>query len=223
MDTAKTDDRTRARTGASRTADANATADDPTTAAGGLGGALGRAVLDAIGEIPHSERGSSHQPKRDSLRAANLAASKAALAAGALALPLGPVGWLTVLPEMVTVWRLQARLVADIAALHGRSADLSHEALLYCLFQHSSGQVLRDLMMRVGERSAIQTLSVRALQVVAAKVGAMLAQKAVGRSMARWLPIAGAVGLGAYALWDTRQVAATAISLFERPALPPPA
>lgn len=187
-----------------------------------LGGALGRAVLDAIGDIPRSDRHLSQQAARDSQRAATLAGGKAALAAGTLALPLGPVGWLTVLPEMVAVWRLQAKLVADIAALHGRSADLSPEALLYCLFQHSTGQVLRDLLMRVGERSAVQTLSVRALQLVAAKIGAKLAQKAVGRGMARWLPIAGAVGLGAYALWDTRQVAATAIALFGRPALPAP-
>lgn len=189
----------------------------------GVASTLGQAVLDAIGQLPRSTRQASDQPARDSQRAANLAAGKAALAAGALALPLGPVGWLTVLPEMVAVWRLQARLVADIAALHGRSAELSTEALLYCLFQHSTGQLLRDLMMRVGERSAVQTLSVRALQLVAAKVGAKLAQKAAGRSLARWLPVAGAVGLGAYALWDTRQVAATAINLFGRPALAAPA
>jgi hypothetical protein len=180
-------------------------------------------VLEAIGEVPRSTRSASGQAARDSRRAANIAASKAALAAGALALPLGPVGWLTVLPEMVAVWRLQAKLVADIAALHGRHDTLSREALLYCLFQHSSGQVVRDLMVRVGERSAVQTLSVRALQLVAAKVGAQLAQKAVGRGLARWLPVAGAVGLGAYALWDTRQVAATAITLFGRERLPPPA
>jgi hypothetical protein len=35
-----------------------------------------------------------------------------------------------------------------------------------------------------------------------------------GRGIARWLPVVGAIGVGAYARYDTRQVARTAIALF---------
>ena len=177
-------------------------------------GPLGQAVLDALGELPRSALTPSAQPHQDSVRTARSAATKAAIAAGTLALPMGPLGWLTVLPEMVTVWRIQARLVADIAALHGRTQGLTKEELLYCMFRHSAGQLVRDLVVRVGERSLVRTATLHALRLVAQRIGASLARAVAGKSVARWLPVAGAVGMGAYAFWDTRQVAATATELF---------
>jgi len=179
-----------------------------------LGSGLGQTLLDALGDLPRSHQRASAQPGPDSRRLTHIAGSKAALAAGALALPLGPMGWLTLLPEMVAVWKLQARLVTDIAALHGRSTPLTAEELLYCLFNHTTGQLVRDLVVRVGERSLVRTASTRALQLVAARIGAGLAKRLAGKGLARWVPVAGAVGLGAYAFWDTRQVAATAMTLF---------
>ena len=41
-----------------------------------------------------------------------------------------------------------------------------------------------------------------------------LTRAAIGKGVSRWLPIIGAVGVGAYAYYDTRQVARTAIELF---------
>lgn len=175
---------------------------------------LGQSLLAALGEVPHSSRRPSAQPEADSRRLAASACRRAALAAGTLALPLGPLGWLTLLPEMRTVWKIQARLVADIAALHGRQTPLTREELVYCLFRHSSGSLLRDLVVRVGERSLVQRVTLQALQMLARRIGARLAARVAGKSLARWVPVAGAVGVGAYAYWDTRQVAQTALELF---------
>lgn len=179
-----------------------------------LADAMGRAVLDVLGEWPRSGLSPSPQPGPDSLRAARRAGTRAALAAGTLALPLGPLGWLTVLPELAAVWRVQARLVADIAALHGHAQPLSQETLLVCLFQHSSGRLLRDLALQVGERSVVQTASTRTLQWLAARVGASLARRLASKGLARWLPVVGALGLGAFAYWETQQVARAAVALF---------
>ena len=38
----------------------------------------------------------------------------------------------------------------------------------------------------------------------------------MGSGASRWLPVIGAVGVGAYAYWDTSRVAKTAIDLFGR-------
>lgn len=190
-------------------------------------GPLGQALLDALGELPSSTLRPSATPGPDSQRRSRIAATKAAMAAGTLALPLGPLGWLTVLPELVTVWKIQARLVADIAALHGRHEGLTREELLYCLFRHASGSLVRDLVVRVGERSMVRRATLQALRLLAERIAARLARSVAGKSLARWLPLVGAAGLGAYAFWDTRQVAATAIELFsgevQRPPLPAPA
>lgn len=182
---------------------------------------LGAAVLELIGEPPRSTLRRDDDPAQACAGLLRAAATKAGLAAGALALPLGPVGWLTVLPELAMVWRVQARLVADIAAVHGRPPPGQAE-LLYCLFQHASGRALRQLLVQAGERGVMQQLSGKVVRLAAARVGASLAKRVAGRSLARWLPLAGAAGLAAWAAWDTRQVARTAQELYARPALPAP-
>jgi hypothetical protein len=176
---------------------------------------IGQAILSLVGQVPSSKEPKSRAPATDARTKANAAAAKAALAAGTLALPPGVVGWLTVLPEMVGVWRIQRQLVADIAAIYGKHDTLTPEQVVYCLFQHTAAQGVRDLVVRVGQRSLVRHASPLLIRTITRRIGAKLAQQAVGKGMARWLPVIGAVGMGAYAYYDTAQVAATAIDLFE--------
>ena len=179
------------------------------------GSLIGQAILPFIGKVPSSKQGLSETPKLDSRKQANAAAAKAALAAGTLALPPGPVGWLTILPEMMGVWKIQKQLVADIAAIYGKQATLTSEQIVYCLFQHTAAQGVRDLVVRVGERTLVRRASPMLVRTLTRRIGAKMAQRAAGKGLARWLPVVGAVGVGAYAFYDTAQVAATAIELFE--------
>jgi hypothetical protein len=173
------------------------------------------ALLDALSRVPSTVEARSGLPA-DRARAISRHASKrAAVAAGSLALPPGPLGWLTLLPEIVTVWRLQAQMVADIAGAYGRDATLTREHMMYCLFRHSAAQAVRDLAVRVGEQLLVHRLTQQALVNVAGKVGTRVAKQATGKAVARWLPLVGAVGVGAYAWYDTDRVARTAIELFE--------
>ncbi|RZL11318.1 MAG: hypothetical protein EOP40_03135 [Rubrivivax sp.] len=177
---------------------------------------LAKAILELVGHVPASRQTASAQPGVHADQLARAAARQAALAAGSLALPPGPLGWLTVLPELVTVWRIQARLVADIAGLYGQHAQLGREQMLYCLFKHTAAQAVRDLVVRAGERFLVQTVSSRVLQSVAQGIGLRVGRQVIGKGVSRWLPLVGAMGVGAYAYADTRQVARTAIEMFER-------
>jgi len=174
-----------------------------------------RAILPLFGKVPTSKLRKSQKPKDEARQQANATAAKAALAAGALALPPGALGWLTILPEMVGVWQMQRQLVADIATLYGKQKQLTPEQVVYCLFQHSAGQGVRDLVVRVGQRTLVRRASPRLVGMISRRIGATLARRAFGRGAARWLPVVGAVGVGAYAYYDTARVAATAIELFE--------
>ena len=176
---------------------------------------IGQAILSLMGKLPSSKERPSKAPANDARQKANAAAAKAALAAGAMALPPGPLGWLTILPEMVGVWKIQKQLVADIAALYGQQATLTPEQVVYCLFQHTAAHGVRDLVVRVGQRTLVRRASPLLIRAITRRVGAKLAQRALGKGVARWMPIVGAVGVGAYAYYDTAQVAATAIDLFE--------
>ena len=174
------------------------------------------AILKFMRRVPASSERKSRTPTKAARTRANAAAAKAALAAGTLALPPGPLGWLTILPEMMAVWKIQSQMVADIAALYGKKASLTEEQMVYCLFRHSAAQAVRDLVVRVGERALVKKASLALLQSIAHNVGVRLTQKAIGKGLSRWIPVAGAMGVGAYAWYDTAQVAATAIELFER-------
>lgn len=172
------------------------------------------AILSLVGKIPKSRKRVSSTPNDATRELANASAAKAALVSGGLALPPGPLGWLTVLPDLIAIWRLQSQMVADIAALYGKSATLTQEQMLYCLFKHAAAQAVRDLVIRVGERTIVRRATLRALQKVAQSIGVKVTQRALGAAAARWIPIVGAVGVGAYAYYDTAQVARTAIELF---------
>lgn len=173
-----------------------------------------RHLLDMLSSVPDTDekRGVNSEVRVQALSKA--ASNKAALAAGTMALPPGPLGWLTIVPELVAIWRIQAQLVADISGAYGVNARLNREQMMYCLFRHAAAQAVRDLVVQVGGRLIAQDVSVRVIERVAKAIGIRVTQRIVGGGISRWLPVIGAVGVGAYAWYDTRQVARTAIRLF---------
>jgi uncharacterized protein (DUF697 family) len=177
--------------------------------------ALSTLALDIAGRIPSSAQQAAVQPRLAARALTRAAANKAAMTSGTLALAPGPFGLLTVLPDLLAVWRIQSQLVSDIAAVYGQTATLSKEHMLYCLFKHSAAQAVRDLAVRAGDRWLVRKVSGALVQNVAQRIGARLSQKVLGNGAARFFPLLGAVGVGGYAYYDTTQVAASAIALFE--------
>jgi hypothetical protein len=156
------------------------------------------------------------QPSSRAHAIARQAARTASLISGSMSLPPGFLGWLTVVPELVGVWKLQAQMVSDIAGVYGKSKTLGREQMLYCLFKHVSAQLFRDVVVRVGERVVVRQTSLKALQSLAQQVGVQISKAVISKGASRFVPLLGAVGVGAYAYFDTLQVAKTAVELFER-------
>lgn len=178
-------------------------------------GRITAAILDFISDVPASRVGGSGDPASEAHRLASRAARRAAVTAGSLALPPGPLGWLTVLPELVAIWKIQAQMVSDIAASYGRHATLGREQMMWCLFRHTAAQAFRDLVIRVGDRLVFRRMSWGVAERVAKQIGIKLTQRTLSKGASRWLPVIGALGVGAYAYYDTGQVARTAIAMFE--------
>lgn len=186
--------------------------DDPSNR--GLALKISEAILQFVGKVPTSSQPPSPTPAASAHSIANTAAMKAAATAGALAIPPGPAAYVTILPEILTVWRIQAQMVADIAAVHGKASLLSQEQMIYCLFRHTAAQAMRDIVIRVGERYLVKRASLRTLQKIAEKVGIRITQRVIKKAISRWVPVVGALGVGGYAWYDTANVAKTAIDLF---------
>ena len=173
-------------------------------------------LFKVINEVPSSgERQSSDAL----LRARKLTAEasfRAAAISAALSLPTGPLGWLTILPDLATIWRVQAKLVADIAAVFGKKGNLTQESIIYCLFRHAAAQAVRDLVTRMGERLAVQRVSVRVTRDVLRGIGVKLAYRVGRRRLWQLLPAIGALAVAGYAYYDTDQVGQTAIEFFSK-------
>jgi len=182
-------------------------------------GPLGR-LLEGLerllSETPRTEEPESDSPAERARDIGRRAAKKAGLVSGGLALPPGPFGYVTIIPDLMVIWKIQAQMVADLAGTFGKKAFLGREQMLYCLFRHAAAQVMRDVVIRVGERAIIRRASLGVIQRIPPRIGVRIGQRLAGGAIARWLPVAGALGVGAYAYYDTRQVAATAIDLFRR-------
>lgn len=166
-----------------------------------------------ISEVPHARTLRAADAGTAAAMAEEIArttAKKAALLSSSLSLPPGPAGMLTVLPDLYLIWRLQRQMVSDIFGLYGRSAELTRVHMLYCLFRHLASQVARDFVVRTGERLIVQRLSSGALSKALTALGSRLTQRVTGGAASRWVPLVGAAAVGAYAYWDTLQIAKTA-------------
>ena len=180
-------------------------------------------VIDAIEEIvtgvPESREHAVERPANAARTLARKAAARAAAMSGALALPPGIFVMLTVLPDLIAIWRIQSQMVVDIAGLYGKEMQLTRTHMLYCLFRHAATQLTRDIAVRAGERFIIRQLSGGALRSALTSVGIVVTQRVAGTAASRWIPVAGAAAVAGYAYFDTMQVAKTAIRLLETPAL----
>ena len=172
------------------------------------------AIMKVLSHIPATREPHGTSPVTRARVIAKTAARKAATVSGSLSLPPGPIGWLTIIPDLTMVWKIQSQMVADIAGAFGKESCLGQEQMLYCLFRHAAAHSVRGLAVRAGERILIKRAPALALETAARKIGIPVARRIAGRGISRWLPVVGAAGVAGYAYYDTMRVADTTIELF---------
>src|SRR5689334_24365685 len=150
------------------------------------------AIEDVVARVPPSREGTSDSPAAAAKVIARKAATRAAALSGALALPPGVFGLLTVLPDLIAIWRIQAQMVADVAGLYGKQMQVTRTHMLYCLFRHASSQLARDVVVRAGERFVVRQLSGGALRSFLTAIGISVTQRVAGTAASRWVPVLGA-------------------------------
>jgi hypothetical protein len=148
-----------------------------------------------VGRIPQANGTPRDDPARRCTVIVKDAAIKAAFLSGGLSLPPGPFGILTIIPDLVGIWRIHDQMVADIAGAYGRRARSSQQQMMSCLFKHAFCQLTRDLVVRLLQRALAGRASLCLLQRIA-------------------VPILGAAAVAAYTYFDTLQVGKRAIVLF---------
>mgnify|MGYP002624002323 CR=1 FL=1 len=176
---------------------------------------LATLLFELITDIPESlyvPTGDAEEKVKKLIRNASV---KASAVSATLSVPAGVTGVLTSLPDIAAIWRIQAQLVSDIAATYGKFAQLSREAMVWCLFRHSAAQLVRDIAVRTGSRIVVQKLSLAALEALLKKIGFKVSTKFLGKVALRAIPAIGALGNGAYSFYDTYEVGKTASAYFK--------
>lgn len=177
---------------------------------------LVRALENLALNIPSSSEPVSANPRKRAAEIVRIAGFKAGAMSATLALPPGPAGMLTVIPDLIKVWQIQQQMVADVAACFGKSFQLNRQMMVYCLFRHGAAMLLRDVAVRVGQRIIVKQASLRVVQQTLRRIGIHVTQRAVGSTLSRWLPAVGPILIGSYSMMDTRAVGKTAIDAFGR-------
>jgi hypothetical protein len=144
------------------------------------------------------------------------AALKTGLVSATCSLPPGPLGLLSLLPELLFIYRIQGQLVLDIAAIHGKEVYVTRELLLYCLFKHGSAHVFRRVIEETSLKILIRPTTVKVFQGLLEKIGIMITNRVIRKQFSRWIPLGGAVVTGTFAYFDTKGVGGTAHSLFQK-------
>ena len=171
-------------------------------------------ILKLISEVPESTE--LPVPSTPDTRAAAIAHERALLAAGisgTLALPPGPAGMATLPVDLLTILKLQRKMIADIAAVYGKTGDLNSTTMLICMVKYGSAGTAGRMLLKAGSNKLVK----RTTQQMLRKLGVRVSQQAVGKSLSRWAPAVGAAAIVGYAYMDTKHVANRAIELFSQP------
>src|SRR5882672_5144621 len=134
------------------------------------------ALHDAINSVPTSTEPPALYPAVRSQAIGKTAAMKAAAISGALAVPPGPMGLLTLIPDLLLIWRIQGQLVADVAAAYGKTVHLTREGMMYCLFKHAAAQTVRGIVVREAQRVLIRRATAELFERSLERVGVSVAE-----------------------------------------------
>src|SRR5437016_7297245 len=135
------------------------------------------ALEDAVSTIPASSERASGDSGGRAKALGKSAALKAAAVSGALAIPPGPAGLLTLVPDLFLIWKIQGQMVSDVAATYGKTAFLTREGMILCLFKHAAAQALRGIAVRSGERLLIRRASSELLGRALERVGVSVSER----------------------------------------------
>lgn len=163
------------------------------------------------------EKGKNHpNPEalvREVIKSASL---KAGTISATCSLPGGAFGFITLLPELILIFRVQGNLVKDIASIYGKEAQLTKELLLFSLFKHGGAHLFRKFIEETGVKIMIRPTTVRAFQGILQKIGLDFSRRVVRNNLSRWIPFAGAALTGSFAYFDTRTVGTNAKAIFTK-------
>jgi uncharacterized protein (DUF697 family) len=142
-------------------------------------------------------------------------AKKNALISGGMSLVPGPLGMLTVIPDIFLVTQNQLFLIYEIGVAHGQDKKITKE-LLAAVFASARGTSLGALVIVHGSKLIIKRASLRVFQQIVLLLGGKITQQFLKTSISRWLPVIGPAGMALWSYHSTKLIAAKAVEVFRQ-------
>ena len=130
-------------------------------------------------------------------------------------LPPGFFGWLTILPEIIAVTKIQINLIYKIAKYYDK-VSVVNPTFILLIFCNDVGIATKGIVHNLGKRMIVRTLGSKALRPLAQKVGAMIGVKITQRVIGRTIPFLLAPVFGVLSKSLTTQIGKQAEKLFSK-------
>lgn len=147
-------------------------------------------------------------------------AQRCAMLSGALALRTETPRRALVPPELLSIGRLQADMVAEIGKLFHKDGKLIEGALFFCVLRHAAAQFLRELAIYAGEKITAEREHATAARQCQSRTREIIEAPPPRRNPG-WWSFLGAVAVAAFAFYDASRVGADAVEFFRRDASSP--
>lgn len=141
-------------------------------------------------------------------------ALKTASVSAALSVPGGIAGFVSMLPEIAAIWRLQAQMVGSIAYSYGYEKVHSREQMIWCMFMQFGYGVMSKYVFERGGVYVIRQMNSQALQGAVQAIGLKMIKHQGGKAASRIIPVAGSLASGALSYRDTQRVGKNALRLY---------
>lgn len=144
-------------------------------------------------------------------------ANKNAVISGGISLIPGPWGMAAAIPEIALVIKNQLDLIYDIGKACGKTKKDLEPGLVLALFASAIGSKTIGLLSIHGGKVLVQRSSLRIVQKLVILAGGRVTQQVAKSVVAKWIPIAGAVGMAAWSRYLTKVIGEKALELFSLP------
>lgn len=133
----------------------------------------------------------------------------------AAAIPPGFIGYVTILPEIIAVTKVQINLIYSIAKYYRKAATMN-ATITTLIFANETGIAIgQDVVKKVGPKLVVRALGTKALRPITQRIAARIGARVTQRLVARWIPFLLAPVFGAFSKSMTTTIGKYAIKLFQ--------
>lgn len=128
----------------------------------------------------------------------------------------GPWGWATILPEIITVTKIQIDLIHSIAAYYNKHAEITPSMILMIFSGQAKIQIGKGVIRDAAGKLIIKEMTKKTARYVAQRIGSSIGLKITARAVGRLIPFLFAPVFGAMSKSMTTDIGNEAVKFFSQ-------